>query len=450
MRSAPVLRSRVRLAWITPRGWEANVAALGIALAALFVAVDGVNEARTAPLYGLLDEVAHIGYAIAVADSGVPPMLGRDRIFVGGTGAIAPRDVRVPPAESGSTGLPLGPNSELAQTEAIQPPGAYYALAPVAALTNGRDRVVALRIACALALALTVIVLGWFVWSLTALPLAGALAAVALTSCGGLIRVDSWVTNGSFVILGAGVVILALLDAFRQRVMTVRLSIAAAFLAIAHLIVVPLAMAAVLIAGARAWNSGRRRRVVGLTLLAAAPLALWVMGNLIRYHWPVPRNVQVAGRGPGSSISTEFLKPGYIASNAYVSLSGGFNGALQYWKASPFVYDWRPIGILLPVALLAVGFCLHQGRRTDRIVIGSLLIAFVGAHVGVFAMLWLSIVTQGAGDYVFRYFGPTFFVGSAIVGAAAGLAVSRYRTGSLLLVALCSTLLAFNIQSSPL
>ena len=450
MRTAFVSRVRVRLGRAAPRGWEARIAVLATVVAALFVVVDGVHEARTAPLYGLLDEVSHIGYAIAVADSGVPPVLGRDRIFVGGSAALAPRDVRVPPAEPGGAELPLGPFSELSQTEAIQPPGAYYALAPVAALTGGRDRVVALRIACAVALALTVLILARFVWGLTGSSLGGALAAVALTSCGGLIRVDSWVTNGSFVILAAALLLWALLDAYRRRIVTLRLSAAAAFLAITHLIVVPLALAAMLVAAWRAWRPGRRREIASRELLAAAPLALWVMSNLVRYRWPVPRNLGLATGGPGSTISTDYLKPGYIADNAYGSLSGGFYGAIQHWKASPFVYDWRPLGTLLPLALAALGWCLFRGRARDRRAVGALLVILVGAHLGIFAMLWLSVVTQGSGDYVFRYFGPTFVAGAAIMGATLGLALSRVRAGSLALAALCSMVLAFSIQSSPL
>ena len=68
---------------------------LGMMIATVAIATaaaGGTSHAYSQPVYGPIDEVSHTAYAFHVGAFGVPPVLGRDRAFLGRKGAAT--DIR--------------------------------------------------------------------------------------------------------------------------------------------------------------------------------------------------------------------------------------------------------------------------------------------------------------------------------------------------------------------
>ena len=102
----------------------------------------GIRHALDQPIYGPIDEAYHAGYVQHVADTGLPPMLGRDEIILAHR-AIVEGVGRAAGPRAGTAPLPYGDHFQLSQDEAIQPPLYYYVVAPVAWFTRGSDKIYA-------------------------------------------------------------------------------------------------------------------------------------------------------------------------------------------------------------------------------------------------------------------------------------------------------------------
>ncbi len=266
------------------------VAALGL------VAWVGVVHALDQPIYGPIDEAYHAGYVQRVANTGIPPMLGRDEIILAHP-TRAPGQVILPGPRAGTAGLPYGDHFQLPQGEAIQPPLYYYLLAPVAWFSTDVDKIYALRIvSCALNVLGVLLLFLMLRATLPRQPLAAGIAAVVLASFTGITQLLSQVQNDALLMP----VCIALMWAFWHDVQKRRVSLLHGLLAGAaaatHLIAVPLG--AVSLAFAAVYALGRIPRPRDLipfvwpVVAYVTPLSTWVALNFYRYHSPFP-----TGRG---------------------------------------------------------------------------------------------------------------------------------------------------------
>ena len=136
--------------------WIARVL---VAAAVGLVLLVGIRHALDQPIYGPIDEAYHAGYVQRVADTGLPPMLGRDEIILANHSMFEQGQVRLPEPQKGSAPIPRGYYSEEQQQEAIQPPLYYYILAPITWFTSGYDTIYGYRIASCIIEAIGVLLL---------------------------------------------------------------------------------------------------------------------------------------------------------------------------------------------------------------------------------------------------------------------------------------------------
>lgn len=391
----------------------------GLLLVALvLMASVGYHNARL-PAYGPIDEITHTAYVMAVAKDGIPPFVGRDQAFVGRK-PIAPRDVRIPaPDKVGSAPVPIGSFGEVTQSEAIQPPLYYYAAAPVTWFVALDDTVFALRLfdvfLCLCAAAIIFVA----VRDIGESPLGGGIAALLFASAGGVIDVFSWVTNGSMMLTVGAAAMWLSLRGIRERRLTWPLAAVAAGLATTQIIVVPLAACCILapaVAQLRAQGRGAWRAPALRIAVAAAPLALWVLSNLWRYRWPVPRAISSTGGSGFSGASTAALDLPQFTAAYFSSLFTGVVEAFHWWEFSPYSWDYRPLSLSIAITLIGVAVALFRAPDRQRNAIGFFLIALVTAHFTVFCMLYLAIILTGAGDFVYRYFSAEQAASACLVG----------------------------------
>jgi hypothetical protein len=374
-------------------------------IALVLIAFIGVHEARR-PIYGPIDEFTHTAYVLAVAKDGIPPFYGRDRAFIR-PGALAKRDVLVPPPDSvGSAPLPIGVDGDLQQQEAFQPPLYYYAAAPVTWFVSGRDKVVAIRIfdvflyLCAALLAFLAL------RDIGGSPLAGGIAALMFANLGGVLGILSFVTNGAITLPFSTAALWLAARGIRDRSLSWPLAAVTAGLAITQIIMLPLAALCVLapaVAELRVRGRGAVRPIARRIAVAAAPLALWVLSSLYRYHWPIPRT-STGGATALTSASTRALDVQQFTSSYFLSFVSSIQEAFHWWESSPYMYDWRPLALTLFVIPAGLGLALFRGSARHRQAVGLWLVAGYASHATVFLMLYLAVILTGGGDFVFRYF----------------------------------------------
>jgi hypothetical protein len=400
--------------------------AIGAALAVvglLLMLLIGIHDARR-PVYGPIDEITHTAYVLAVAKDGIPPRVGRDQAFVG-SHHLAPRDVRIPgPDKTGSAPLPIGPTGEVKQAEAIQPPLYYYVAAPVTWFVSGRDKVIALRLFDVFLYLCAAAIIFLAVRDIGGTPLGAGIATLLFASASGILDVLSYVTNGSIMLtLGAAAIWLSA-RGIRDRRLTWPLTLVAAGLAITHIIVVPLAALCLLapaVAQIRAQGRAVRRAVAQRALVAAVPLGLWVLSNLWRYHWVVPKGPGVSGIGGLGTATTTNVNLYEFAAQYYLSFITSFQDAFHPMVTSPYVFDWRPLALFVPLTLIGLACAMLRGSERRRRAIALWLIAVVTAHFSVFCMLYLAVVLTGGGDFVFRYFTAEQAAAACLAGTCFGL-----------------------------
>jgi len=409
------LRARVRL----DEAIGGGLAAVAIVLMLLI----GIHDSRR-PIYGPIDELTHTAYVLAVAEDGIPPEVGRDRAFVR-PGPLAPRDVRVPPPDKvGSAPLPIGSFGEVKQAEGIQPPLYYYAAAPVTWFVSGRDKVVALRLFDVFLYLCAAAIIFFAVCDIGGTVLGGGIATLLFASANGLMDVMSYVTNGAMMLLLGAAAIWLSARGIRDRRLTWPLTAVAAGLAITHIIVVPLAALCLLAPGVaqiRAQGRAAHRPVAKRVLVAAVPLGLWVLSNLLRYHWVVPQAPGVNGIGGLGSATTVNVNVYEFTAQYYLSLITSIQDLFHPLVTSPYVYDWRPLALFVPLTLIGLACALLRGTDRQRQAISLWLIAIVAAHLSVFLMLYLAVILTGGGDFVFRYFTAEQAAIACLAGTCFGL-----------------------------
>jgi hypothetical protein len=426
-----------------------------LAIAALvLMTLIGVHDARR-PVYGPIDEVTHTAYVLAVAKDGLPPMLTRDRAFIRPSRQMAPRDVLIPFPEKGSASVPFGAYGELSQTEAIQPPLYYYAAAPITWFVSGTDIVVALRLFDVLLCLCALLIVFFAVRDIGGSPLGAGIAALLVSGAGGLIDIFSFVTNGALMLtLGAALIWLSA-RGLRDRRLTWPLALVAAGLALTQIIVVPLAALCLLapaIRQLREQGKPAQRTIAIRVATAGIPLGLWVLSNLYRYHWVVPRAPGDTGGGiiGYGGASTAALGVPRFANTYWSSLVNSITDSFHWFQTSPYDVDWRPLSLFLVLTFAGIACVLFRGSQQQREAVGLWLVAVVVAHLSVFCMLYLAVVLTGGGDFVYRYFSAEEAAAACLAGTCFGALFrnpAAQRTATLIVGAL---LIYWTYQASPL
>jgi hypothetical protein len=441
---AAQLRSRV--------GLDDTIGAALTVVALVLVLLIGVEDAHRA-VYGPVDEVTHTAYVLAVAKDGLPPVLGRDRAFLGKP-ALAARDVSIPKPDVGSAPIPIGSFGEITQSEAIQPPMYYYAAAPVTWFTSGRDKVVALRMLNVVFCLVALLLIFLAVRDLAESPLGGGVGALLFASAGGIISIFSFVTNGAIMLaLGMATVWLGARGVRSRRLNWPLVVVAAAF-AITQIIVVPLAAASVLVPAIRRLRMDGRMslRPLGIRIgVAAIPLGVWVLSNLVRYHGVLPRAPGTSGVGGfGTSVSSTNMNVPEFAAQYVLSFQTMIDDSFKWWEPSPYVYDWRPLALFVPLTLFGIAFALFRGSERQRNAIGTFLVAVVGSHLLVFLMLYLATVLTGGGDFVYRYFSASEASAACLGGASFSVLFRNPHVERVAAIAAGLALAYWTYSASPL
>jgi 4-amino-4-deoxy-L-arabinose transferase-like glycosyltransferase len=396
--------------------WLARVM-LGVALVVCLGL--GVQHARHDAAFGPIDEVYHVAYAEHVANTGEPPVFGRDTVVHDAKPTSTDTVVRAP--ESG--GFPPGwpPGQRLGQVEAIQPPLYYYVLAPIAWVVPWHHRVGAYRTATIMLVAAGI----GFLYAAVRLsaperPLAAGLAAVVLASMSGINYALSEVQNDG-LLLGLFCVDYWAFIRWREGRGSGRwVALVSGLLVMTQLVAGPIALGLTVLSaglpglkGARA----RTRRLASRLALFVAPAVPWVLWNLWQYHYLWPVSVTKGGpAGPSQAPQLDQLLP-LVTTAAEQQFH-------EFWSIGfiPPNSDLRPPA-LLAFAIGASAVCLlmrdrlqPEGRRIATW-LGLMLAAFASSYA---VIVFSSIKTGGSVSFVGRY-----FVGVAVAYAAvAGLAIT--------------------------
>jgi hypothetical protein len=429
--------------------------ALGL-LAIGLVLLIGIRHAVDQPIYGPIDEAYHLGYVQKVADSGKPPMLGRDQIVLAHH-TFTPFQVVLPNPEEGTAPLPYDPTHfTLNQEEAIQPPLYYYLMAPIVWFTRGADKVYAVRIASTILNALGVLLLFMVLrTTLRRQPLAAGIAAVVLATFTGITYLLSEVQNDALLLPVCVLLFWGFLHDLERRRVSVWHALAAGAAAATQLIAVPLGGVTLLVAAVYAAHGvprGRELRRLWLPfVLYVGPLSTWVLLNYKRYHSLIPVHPPGTGGSPAASATTtELYKRTFellnTASNVILQSS-----YLPLYPPSPV--DLRPAGLLLVTGFIALALVLYR-QRPDTRAIGL----WVGLAVGAFMLTFFATLTNAgrsgatgeiSGIFVGRYFVGTLAAISAVVGVTVASALSGWdiarRSAS---VAVCGGLIYFSLTAS--
>lgn len=400
-----------------------------IAVVAIAVAVStGVAHSFSQPIYGPIDEASHTAYAFHVGKYGVPPVLGRDRAFIGRTGvALGSRDVDMPRPEKASAPVPIGVHGVFGQPEAIQPPLYYYVMAPLSWISSGDAAVIAMRLAGVLMVVISVVVAFVAVVELSGDALAAGFAAMVLATMSGITDFLSQVQNDALLLPLAGGLFLLLSRGIRTRVLTWPLALCAAGLSITQVVAVPMAALAVLGVGALHISRAKTQALsVALkTVAAGVPLAGWIVSNEIRYGSLLPHDVTAASNGLFKQNNDQFL---HIHEIAYPVLNSVIGGAYTVLQPSPYVADFRPLSLLIPLILVGTGcVCAFRSERCRQALGYSYFIASA-TLVTIFLAVAASLIGTGgdlAAMYIHRYYMPTYFAAACVAGIAAGGLSSR-------------------------
>ena len=395
------------------------VATVAIAVAAAV----GTSHAYSQPVYGPIDEVSHTAYAFHVGAFGVPPVLGRDRAFLGREGVdLGSRDVDIPRPEASSAPIPLGSHGEFDQVEAIQLPLYYYVVAPLTWFGSGDGAVVAMRLAGVLMVVLSVLLAFLAVFELTGDGLAGGFAAMVLATLSGITDFLSQVQNDALLLPLGGAMFWLFWRGLGRRALTWPLVSASAAISITHIVAVPMAALAVLVLGAlEVRRAPLRVLLVAIKVVSAAiPLAGWVATNLIRYGSLLPHDVTTPAGGLFQQNNDQLL---HLHELAYPVLNAVIGGAYLYVQASPYGADYRHLSVLIPVVLVGTGLvCALRAERLRR-ALGYAYVMVGVTLVTIFAAVAASLIGTGgdlAAMQIHRYYMPTYFAAACLAGIAAG------------------------------
>ena len=413
--------------------WRASSIDDRLGLLVLFVALTvatsvGIAHAYRQPVYGPIDEVSHTAYAFHVGKYGVPPVLGRDRAFIGRSGvALGSRDVDIPGPETGSAPIPIGVHGVFGQPEAIQPPLYYYLISPISWFSSGTGAVVAMRLAGVLLVAISVLLVFAAVVDLTGDAISGGIGAMVLATLSGVTDFLSQVQNDALLLPISGALFWLFARGLRTRSLSWPLTACCGSLAITHVVAVPMAALAVLGLGLMEIRRARSHAVLVVvkSVAAGAPLAAWIGSNVIRYGSLLPRDVLAAPTGLFKLNNDQLL---HLHELVYPVLNSVMGGAYLYLEASPYGVDYRPYSLLVPVAFIGSGVvCASAPERVRRSL--GYAYAMVGITlVTVFLAVAASLIGTGgdlAAMQIHRYYMPTFFAAACLVGIAAGGLVSR-------------------------
>ena len=439
---------------VTAARWRASSLddRVGVLIAMVAIAVAsavGVSHAYSQPVYGPIDEVSHTAYAFHVGAFGVPPVFGRDRAFMGRKGiGLGLRDVDIPRPEKASAPIPIGPNGQFDQVEAIQPPLYYYVVAPLTWFGAGDGAVIALRLAGVLMVAVSVLLAFVAVFELTGDGLAAGFAAMVLATLSGITDFLSQVQNDALLLPLGGAIFWLLWRGLQRRALTWPLVAASAAISITHVVAVPMAALAVLVVGAlEIRRAPQRSLIVAIKVVSAVlPLLAWVGTNVIRYGSLLPHDVTTPAGGLFQQNNDQLL---HLHELAYPVLNAVIGGAYLYVQASPYGADYRHLSLLIPVVLMGTGLvCAFRAERTRRAL--GYTYAMVGVTlVTIFAAVAASLIGTGgdlAAMQIHRYYMPTYFAAACLAGIAAGGLSSRawLRRGLLVVIPLIQAYWAIN------
>jgi hypothetical protein len=240
----------------------------------------------------------------------------------------------------------------------------------------------------------------------------------------------------------------------RERRVTWPLVAVTAGFALTQIIVFPLAATCLLAPAVQRWRAAGRPalRPLGIRVgVAATPLLLWVLSNLARYHWILPKSPGTSGLGGfGTSVSDTNVNVPEFSAQYFLSFQTMIQDSFKGWVASPYVFDWRPLALFAPVTLVGTAIALFRGSDRQRNAIGTFLVAVVGAHLLVFLMLYLAVILTGGGDFVFRYFSAAEAAGACLGGAAFSMLFRNRNVERFATVAVAVALAYWTYSASPL
>jgi hypothetical protein len=395
-----------------------------VAVVAMLLAMGtGGAHAFHQPVYGPIDEVSHTAYAFHVAKYGVPPVLGRDRAFIGRHGApLGSRDVDIPQPEKASSPVPIGLNGVFGQPEAIQPPLYYYIVAPAAWFSQGTPAVIAMRLAGVLMVMISVLLAFVAVLELTGDALSAGFAAIVLATLNGITDFLSQVQNDALLLPLGGALFWLLWRGLQRRRLTWPLVLVAAALSITHVVTIPLAALAVVVLGVLEVRRtpAHLRGVLVKAVVAGLPLLAWLASNVVRYGSLFPHDVSAAPSPLFTHNNDQLL---HLHELAYPVLNAIIGGAYLYIQASPYGADYRPLTILIPVVLIGTGLvCAFRPERMRRGLGYAYLMVGISV-VTIFLSVAASLIGTGgdlAAMQIHRYYMPTYFAGACLAGIAAG------------------------------
>ncbi len=420
---------------------DLSIARALLALALLLVAVYGTGVARHVPVYGPLDEIYHTGYVQQLADSGRPPIVGRDHIILGLgqtrpnpdfvviRGLDHPYDVK-----SGKHVTPVFPDGTVfEQNEAIQPPLYYVLMTPVALLVPWSHRVLVMRLLGTAFVMLAVLLLYAAVREVSPhRPLAAGLAAAIMGSMAGITSMLSQVQNDALLLPLCVATFWLLARDLRRRRSGLYLPLVAGASAVTQLIAAPAAVVVVLAAiwgEARlrngAWRLRAGRRLIAARIGALAlPVLPWIAFNLheYRWFWPIARSA-VAG-APAAPHNWRLVE---LLPLAGVDVFSGL--WLQLWPlhdgGTPA--DSRPSVVIAIVIAVALILALRSGvLLRERLRLGYWAAVMVVSFASVYLVLSANAASVGGTpDFVARY----FVAFGAAYAAFAGTAVTLVGTG---------------------
>jgi hypothetical protein len=411
-----------------------------VAIAAVVLAVcTGGAHAFNQPVYGPIDEASHTAYAFHVGKYGVPPVLGRDRAFIGRSGAtLGSRDVDIPRPQLGSAPLPIGEHGVFGQPEAIQPPLYYYVIAPITWFSSSDNAVIAMRLAGVLMVALSVLLAFFAVVELTGDRLAAGFAAMVLATLSGITDFLSQVQNDALLLPLGGALFLLVARGIARRKLTWPLLACASALSITQVVAIPVAGLAIIAIGVLEVREapGRLAVLIRRTVVAALPLAAWIASNLIRYGSPLPHTVGAGSAGLFQHSNVQIL---HLHEISYPVLNAIIGGAYLYIQPSPYGADYRHLTLLIPVVLVGTGIvCAFRAERIRRALAYAYLMVGI-TLVTIFVAVAISLIGTGgdlAAMQIHRYYMPTYFAGSCLAGIAAGGMSERVWVRRALLLAI--------------
>ena len=336
-----------------------------LAAALVLVATAGISQARSA-IYGPIDEVYHVGYVEHVAETGLPPVSG-DYVVAGRSRDSDSNDIVLEPTQPYGWPVTFSLGERLPQLELVQAPLYYYAVAPLAVAFGPERTVFALR-AASVAFLMAAVLLVFLAVRATVpgRPLAAGLAAVILGTMSGLTYTLSQVQNCALLIAMFALVYWLLCRDVPRRRAGFWLAAATGCLTATQIVAAPFAAAVIVgacwhaLGPARPPLSSVARFALPRLAVAAAPVALWLIWNLSKYHslFPGGGGLSLASgsgaAGPGGPSLGDLLP------SAAGAVTEPFS---DFWGVgfAPRLPDLRPAPLLCLALVLSTFALLWSG-----------------------------------------------------------------------------------------